>query len=140
MVNTNGSNLEKGVEIPQSEFRNPQSSAPQSNIPVSVLIVDDNEQNLYLLSTMLKGQGYDVLMAANGVEALEQARRVPPDIIISDMRTCVPIHAAKCPPAQSIIHRKRQRVIRYFKVIGNARYIKPRRDTAHHTGLYAVPV
>ena len=49
------------------------------------LIVDDNEQNLYLLQTMLKGQGYDVLMAANGVEALEQARRVPPDIIISDI-------------------------------------------------------
>ena len=49
------------------------------------LIVDDNKQNLYLLQTMLKGQGYDVLMATNGVEALEQARRDPPDIIISDI-------------------------------------------------------
>lgn len=49
------------------------------------LIVDNNEQNLYLLQTMLKGQGYDVMTAGNGVEALEQARRVPPDIIISDI-------------------------------------------------------
>jgi response regulator RpfG family c-di-GMP phosphodiesterase len=49
------------------------------------LIVDDHEQNLYLLQTVLKGQGYDVLMAGNGVEALEQARRGPPDIIISDI-------------------------------------------------------
>src|SRR4030042_920952 len=49
------------------------------------LIVDDNEQSLYLLQTMLRGQGYDVMMAANGVEALAQARRVPPDIIISDI-------------------------------------------------------
>jgi putative two-component system response regulator len=49
------------------------------------LIVDDNEQNLYLLQTMLKGQGYDVLLAANGVEALEQARRNLPDIVISDI-------------------------------------------------------
>ncbi|MBU4370360.1 MAG: response regulator [Proteobacteria bacterium] len=49
------------------------------------LIVDDNEQNLYLLQTMLKGQGYDVLTAGNGVKALEQARRTPPDIVISDV-------------------------------------------------------
>ncbi len=49
------------------------------------LIVDDNEQNLYLLQTMLKGRGYDVLTAANGVEALEQARRDPPDVVISDI-------------------------------------------------------
>jgi PAS domain S-box-containing protein len=55
------------------------------NIMKKALIVDDNEQNLYLLQTMLKGQGYDVLMAGNGVEALEQASRNPPDIVISDI-------------------------------------------------------
>jgi PAS domain S-box-containing protein len=49
------------------------------------LIVDDNEQNLILLQTILKGQGYDVLMAGNGVEALELARCTPPDIIIADI-------------------------------------------------------
>ncbi len=49
------------------------------------LIVDDNEQNLYLLQTMLKCEGYDVLMAGNGVEALDLARRTPPNIVISDI-------------------------------------------------------
>jgi PAS domain S-box-containing protein len=49
------------------------------------LIVDDKEQNLYLLQTMLKNYGYDVLTASNGARALEQARRVPPDIVISDI-------------------------------------------------------
>jgi PAS domain S-box-containing protein len=49
------------------------------------LIVDDNEQNLYLMQTVLKDSGYDVLVAANGVEALELARTDPPGIIISDI-------------------------------------------------------
>ena len=49
------------------------------------LIVDDNEQDLYLLQTMLKGCGYDVMTAGNGAEALELARSDPPDIIISNI-------------------------------------------------------
>src|SRR4030042_7138102 len=49
------------------------------------LIVDDNHPNRDLRQTMLKGQGYDVLRAANGVEALERARSAPPDIVISDI-------------------------------------------------------
>jgi putative nucleotidyltransferase with HDIG domain len=50
-----------------------------------VLVVDDNEQNLYLLQHILKGHSYDVITAANGIEALERARSTPPDIIISDI-------------------------------------------------------
>jgi putative nucleotidyltransferase with HDIG domain len=50
-----------------------------------VLIVDDQEQNLYLLKTMLSGNGYQVLEAANGAEALALARTNRPDVIISDI-------------------------------------------------------
>ena len=49
------------------------------------LIVDDQEQNLYLLKSLLEGHGYQVLEAANGVEALERARANAPDVIISDI-------------------------------------------------------
>src|SRR5688572_27067664 len=49
------------------------------------LIVDDQEQNLYLLKSLLNGHGYQVSEAANGVEALERARANPPDVIISDI-------------------------------------------------------
>jgi CheY-like chemotaxis protein len=49
------------------------------------LIVDDNPQNLYMLEILLKTNGYDVEQAANGLEALELARIVPPDIIVSDI-------------------------------------------------------
>ena len=37
------------------------------------------------LQIMLKHEGYDVLMAGNGVDALDLARHTPPDIIISDI-------------------------------------------------------
>ncbi len=49
------------------------------------LIVDDHEQNLYYLRAMLAGHGYAVDTARNGAEALAVARRVPPDIVISDL-------------------------------------------------------
>jgi putative nucleotidyltransferase with HDIG domain len=50
-----------------------------------ILIVDDQEQNLYLLKILLEGHGYQVLQASNGAEALELAMADPPDLIISDI-------------------------------------------------------
>jgi putative nucleotidyltransferase with HDIG domain len=50
-----------------------------------VLIVDDQEQNLYLLKTLLGGHGYQVVQARNGAEALELARSDLPDLIVTDI-------------------------------------------------------
>lgn len=50
-----------------------------------VLIADDNKANLYLLESVLKGNGFSVDQAANGEEALALATKDPPDLIISDI-------------------------------------------------------
>jgi putative nucleotidyltransferase with HDIG domain/PAS domain S-box-containing protein len=50
-----------------------------------ILVVDDHEQNRYLVRAMLAGSGNEVLEAANGSEALDLARRRPPDLIVSDI-------------------------------------------------------
>jgi len=50
-----------------------------------ILIVEDNEQNLYMLQILLEGHGYEVVSASNGAEALEKARKEPPDLVVSDI-------------------------------------------------------
>lgn len=50
-----------------------------------ILIVDDIEENLYFLEVLLKGNGFVVDAAHNGVEALEIARNTPPDLLVSDI-------------------------------------------------------
>jgi PAS domain S-box-containing protein len=50
-----------------------------------VLIVDDNADNLYFMRALLQGHGYDVISAVHGADALDKARRDPPDLVIADI-------------------------------------------------------
>lgn len=50
-----------------------------------VLVVDDEAQNRYLLEVLLGGEGFEVESVSNGREALEAARRRPPDLVVSDI-------------------------------------------------------
>ena len=52
---------------------------------MNILVVDDNEQNCHQLQALLSGNGYAVVTAADGAEALEKARQSPPDLIITDI-------------------------------------------------------
>ena len=63
---------------------NPQKAiTPNDNL---VLIVDDTLYNVQLLSMMLTRQGYQVVQAYNGLEALTQAKENLPSIILLDIR------------------------------------------------------
>src|SRR5688572_16063240 len=50
-----------------------------------VLIVDDDSHNRQLLEVMLTPEGYIVLTAASGEEALAIVERNPPDLILLDV-------------------------------------------------------
>jgi len=51
-----------------------------------ILIVEDNEQNLYLSTFLLEKQGYDVIQARNGQEGLDTAAVARPDLILLDIQ------------------------------------------------------
>jgi diguanylate cyclase (GGDEF)-like protein/PAS domain S-box-containing protein len=49
------------------------------------LVVDDHEENRYLLRSLLSANEFEVSEAENGAVALDQARKHPPDVVISDL-------------------------------------------------------
>jgi len=51
----------------------------------SILLVDDEERILNFLKTKLKSLGFEVLLAGNGVEALEQIQGQEPDLVVLDV-------------------------------------------------------
>ena len=53
--------------------------------PVRVLVVDDSDQLVSLIEMWLEDEGYDVVTAASGREALEAAAAFRPDIVLLDL-------------------------------------------------------
>ena len=54
-------------------------------IPPQILIVEDNPQNLDIFQTRLAAQGYEILTAIDGEQALTVAREKLPDLILLDI-------------------------------------------------------
>ena len=50
-----------------------------------VLLVEDQEDNIDLMTLELQVLGYDVSVARNGLEAVDMATSNPPDIIVLDI-------------------------------------------------------
>lgn len=51
-----------------------------------VLIIEDNESNLYLMRFILEKNGYHVVEAREGVEGVNMAKKERPDFIIMDIQ------------------------------------------------------
>lgn len=51
-----------------------------------ILIVEDDEKNLYLARFILEEEGYEVIEARDGLEALDKVSKETPDLILMDMQ------------------------------------------------------
>lgn len=51
-----------------------------------ILVVEDNALNMKLVHTLLRLEGYEVLEAATGEQALDVAERERPDLILMDIQ------------------------------------------------------
>ena len=60
---------------------NPGVTAP----PARILIVDDDPHNRQLLEVMLAPEGYQIVTAATGEDALAIVAQQPPDLILLDV-------------------------------------------------------
>ncbi len=57
----------------------------ESDSTALILVVDDNPDNLEIISTRLRFRGYDVAMAERGEEAIAKVQEVDPDLILLDI-------------------------------------------------------
>ena len=51
-----------------------------------ILIVEDDEKNLYLARFILQKQGYKVIEAGDGLEAVDKGFKETPDLILMDLQ------------------------------------------------------
>ncbi|MGF1487689.1 MAG: ATP-binding protein [Prochloraceae cyanobacterium] len=53
--------------------------------PAQILVVDDRKENRLLLLNLLEPLGFKIFEASNGKEGLKMARKIKPDLILTDL-------------------------------------------------------
>jgi CheY-like chemotaxis protein len=51
-----------------------------------ILVIEDNEPNLYLITYILERRGYEVISAYDGIEGLALAEKEKPDLVLTDLQ------------------------------------------------------
>ena len=51
-----------------------------------ILLIEDNEQNSYLVTFLLEKHGYEVVAAADGFSGIEMARTLMPSMVLLDIQ------------------------------------------------------
>ena len=59
---------------------------PASSSPLTVLVAEDNESNLEMMTDFLWSAGYKVIVARNGMEALDRFTAEAPALVLMDIQ------------------------------------------------------
>lgn len=51
-----------------------------------ILVIEDNEQNMYLVTFILEKNGYQVIQANNGIDGISLAMKEKPNLILLDIQ------------------------------------------------------
>src|SRR5947209_16275391 len=71
--------------VPGGEHDGGSGRVARMKNPPRILAVDDVPANLDIVRMRLEAQGYEIVTAADGEEALAQARKLSPDLILLDI-------------------------------------------------------
>jgi two-component system cell cycle response regulator DivK len=52
----------------------------------NILVIEDNEQNLYLVTFLLEQNGFSVIQERNGPDGITRAELILPDLILLDIQ------------------------------------------------------
>lgn len=82
--------LHRIVSLPQAVAEPVQSSSRLESATTAVrpriLLAEDNQANVTTFTHYLTAKGYDIIVADNGREAIEQAKKEKPDLILMDIQ------------------------------------------------------
>ena len=59
--------------------------AEHTNMGAKILVVDDEPNALHMIGYALQAEGYEVVVAQNGAEAISKAQTEAPDLVILDV-------------------------------------------------------
>ena len=69
--------------VPSPMFAGGSDASPQTS---RILVVDDDRNHRHVLEELLAEAGYEVEVAADGLEALAAIERMPPALLLLDLR------------------------------------------------------
>jgi two-component system, cell cycle response regulator DivK len=56
------------------------------SMKATILLIEDNAENRYLLTFLLQQHGYDIVAAESGPQGLDLAAKIVPDLILLDVQ------------------------------------------------------